>query len=297
MSSVFCMGEVLWDCMPQGLFLGGAPFNVASHLARLGINAGMISAVGDDVLGTEVMARMASMGVDNRYVSVVEGKPTGTVSVSLDDFGSASYRIREDVAWDHISFPQELAEELSGASAVVYGTLAMRSEDNLKALEAMLEVEWPMRVYDVNLRSPYYNVEQVLALSRFADLIKCNEDEARELCSAPASASPETLLRAMMDVTGAGRVCITLGAKGAVYHGPGGVLHAIAPRVRSVDTVGAGDAFLAALVAGIVEGQEDHPDFLPRACRLGAHVASCQGAVPAYRAEAFTLCAREPVGV
>ena len=286
---MFCFGEVLWDCLPRGLFLGGAPLNVASHLARLGVKAGMISAVGDDLLGSEALARLQSAGVDTSFVSVIEGTHTGSVGVTLDMFGNPRYTIREDVAWDHISLPEGLTDALFGASALVFGTLAMRSPDNLRVLEALLEVEWPMRVYDVNLRAPFYTVEKALTLSRFADLVKCNEEEARELCGAPASAQPEALVRMLADVTDAGRVCITLGARGAMYLGPMGLLHAVAPKVHSIDSVGAGDAFLAAMVAGIVEGKEDHPDFLLRCCRLGAFVAASEGALPSYRASSFGL--------
>ncbi|MFA5258145.1 MAG: PfkB family carbohydrate kinase [Opitutales bacterium] len=289
MSSVFCFGEVLWDCLPRGLFLGGAPLNVASHLARLGTKSGMISAVGDDILGGEALSRLQSAGVDTNFVSVLKGMRTGSVGVSLDFVGNPKYTIREDVAWDHIPLTEGLTDTLFGASALIFGTLAMRSPDNLRVLEALLEVEWPMRVYDVNLRAPFYTVEQALTLSRFADLVKCNEEEARELCGAPASTQPESLVRMLADATDAGRVCITLGPRGAVYLGPTGLLHAVAPKVHAVDSIGAGDAFLAAMVAGIVEGKEDHPDFLLRCCRLGAFVAASEGALPHYRASSFTL--------
>ncbi len=286
---MFCFGEVLWDCLPSGLYLGGAPFNVASHLARLGVNVRMVSAVGDDVLGAEALSRMDALGVDTRYVPVLKGRQTGSVGVKLDTLGNASYTIRENVAWDHIPLMQGLPEEMFRASALVFGTLALRSEQNMRCLEALLEVEWPMRVYDVNLREPYYSMEQVLTLARLADLVKCNEEEARLICSAPASVNQETLLRMLADITNAGRVCITLGPRGALYMGPTGILHAVAPKVRTVDSVGAGDAFLAAIVAAIVQGKENHPDFLLRACRLGAYVATCEGAVPPYRAASFAL--------
>jgi fructokinase len=280
MSSVFCFGEVLWDCLPRGLFLGGAPLNVAAHLVRLGVPASMISAVGDDVLGDEALARIEGYGVDARYVARLKGIPTGSVGVKLDADGNAKYDIRRNVAWDHIPLAGGLAKSLEGASALVFGTLAMRSPDNLRVLDALMDVDWPMRVYDVNMRAPFYSLEEVLALSRFADLVKCNEDEAREICGAGPNVLPDALARRLGDVTNAGRVCVTLGAKGAVYMGPFGLQRAISPKVKTVDSVGAGDAFLAAMVAGIVQGREDHQDFLMGCCRMGAYVASCEGAVP-----------------
>ena len=280
MSSVFCFGEVLWDCLPRGLFLGGAPLNVAAHLVRLGVPASMISAVGDDVLGEEALARIEGYGVDTRYVAKLKGVPTGSVGVKLDKDGNARYDIRRNVAWDHIPLAEGLAKSLEGASALVFGTLAMRSPDNLRVLDALMDVDWPMRVYDVNMRAPFYSLEEVMALARFADLVKCNEDEAREICGAGPNVLPDTLARRLGDVTNAGRVCVTLGSKGAVYMGPFGLQRAISPKVKTVDSVGAGDAFLAAMVAGIVQGREDHHDFLMGCCRLGAYVASCEGAVP-----------------
>ncbi len=289
MSAVYCFGEVLWDCMPRGLFLGGAPMNVAAHLARLGCESALVSAVGDDILGEEALMRMEALGIDTRHVGVVQGARTGSVSVKLDPSGNPTYQIRRDVAWDRIPLSEGLTDDLGGAAALVFGSLAMRGPENLRVLEALLDVDWPMRVFDVNLRTPFYTVEQVLTLSRFADLVKCNEQEAREICGAGASVAPEALIRMLADATDAGRVCITMGARGAVYQGPTGLLRAVAPKVQVVDGVGAGDAFLAALVAGIVEGREDHPDFLMRACRLGAYVAASEGAVPLYRASSFSL--------
>lgn len=280
MGAVFCFGEVLWDCLPRGLFLGGAPLNVAAHLVKLGVPACMVSAVGNDVLGREAMLRMDRLDVDSRFVSILSGWETGSVGVSLDEGGNAKYDIRRNVAWDHIQLVDGLVDAITGASALVFGTLAMRSPDNLRVLDALMDVEWPLRVCDVNLRAPFYSVEAVLALSRFADLVKCNEEEAREICGAPAGILPDTLVRKLADITNAGRVCVTLGERGAVYLGPFGIQRAIAPKVVPVDTVGAGDAFLAAMIAGIVQGREDQQDFLMGCCRLGSYVVSREGAVP-----------------
>lgn len=280
MPSVFTFGEVLWDCLPRGLFLGGAPLNVAAHLAKLGVPSAVISSVGKDVLGDEAIQRVAAYGVDTSFIARSETLPTGSVGVSLDEKGNPSYDIRGPAAWDEIPVGPELIAALENAQALVYGSLASRGNANLAALMNMMEVDWPMRVFDVNLRAPHYAVDKVLVLASFADLLKCNEKEARELCDADENEPPDRLARRLADGTGAGRVCITLGARGAVYLGPFGMQRAVAPRVKAVDTVGAGDAFLAAMVAGIVQGREDHQDFLMGCCRLGAYVASCEGAVP-----------------
>lgn len=280
MDRVFCFGEVLWDCLPDGLFLGGAPLNVAAHLARMGIPSCMISAVGTDVLGDEALLRMERYGVDTRFVARVKDWPTGSVGVRLNEKGEAAYDIRRDVAWDHIPFSEALRESLDGASALVFGTLAMRGVGNVELLGWLMDADWPLRVYDVNFRAPFYNMEEVMALAQFADLVKCNEAEAREICGVATDMIPETLARRLADVMDVGRVCVTLGDKGAVYLGPYGLQHAMAPKVEAVDTVGAGDAFLASVLAGILQGREHQEDFLMGCCRMGALVASKRGAVP-----------------
>jgi fructokinase len=280
MSAVYCFGEVLWDCLPRGLFLGGAPLNVAAHLARLGVKSAIVSAVGCDVLGDEAAARIAAYGVDTRYLARSKTLPTGSVGVKLDEEGAASYEIRGPVAWDEIPVPEPLHTDLAAAQALVFGSLATRSPANLASLLSLMDSDWPMRVFDVNLRAPFYSLERVLSLAGLADLVKCNEAEARELCGAAENEQPDHLARRLADATDTGRVCITLGARGAVYLGPFGLQRAVAPRVKAVDTVGAGDAFLAAMVAGILKGEEDRGDFLMSCCRLGAYVAGCEGAVP-----------------
>jgi len=280
MSTVYCFGEVLWDCLPRGLFLGGAPLNVAAPLARLGVKSAIVSAVGCDVLGDEAAARIAAYGVDTKYLARSKNLPTGSVGVKLDEEGVASYEIRGPVAWDEIPVPESLHADLAASQALVFGSLATRSAANLAALLSLLDSDWPMRVFDVNLRAPFYSLERVMALAGLADLVICNEAEARELCGASENEQPDRLARRLADATDTGRVCITLGARGAVYLGPFGLQRAVAPRVKAVDTVGAGDAFLAAMVAGILKGEEDRGDFLMGCCRLGAYVAGCEGAVP-----------------
>jgi len=172
MPSVFSFGEVLWDCLPHGLFLGGAPLNVAAHLARLGVSSAVISSVGRDVLGDEALSRAAAYGVDTGFVARSEKLPTGSVGVTLDKEGNASYEIRRPVAWDEIPVSDELLKALENAQALVYGSLAQRSPVNMASLLQLMDVDWPMRVFDVNLRAPFYTVERVLVLASFADLLK-----------------------------------------------------------------------------------------------------------------------------
>lgn len=288
MPRILCFGEVLWDCLPRGLFLGGAPLNVAAHLARLGARAGIVSSVGEDFLGNEAVERAVALGVDTRFVHVEAGLPTGTVRAVLDASGSASYTFGDSVAWDYVPLLDGLEAAVAEVDALVFGTLALRNRHNRDTLDRLLAAERPLKVCDVNLRPPHYDVQRTLKLARRCDLLKCNDAEAQELTGCPSS-DPAELLEALASATETPRICITLGANGAIYRGPGGTVSAPAPQVTVRDTVGAGDAFMAALLLGVLAGQETHPDFLPRCCRLGAFVASQDGAVPAYEAARFAI--------
>ena len=154
--SVACFGEILWDCLPKGLFLGGAPANAGYHLARQGLQVFPVSAVGRDFLGEEALRRVKTWGVETRFIGVTRHHATGTVRASLDRDGAASYQITRDVAWDHISISDALRALRPQPAAVVHGTLALRNAANRQVLDQLLKT-WPraLRVLDVNLRSPF----------------------------------------------------------------------------------------------------------------------------------------------
>ena len=214
--SVICFGEMLWDVFPDGQRPGGAPFNVAAHLVQLGMPTAMVSAVGEDTLGNALLEVARVYGVDTRYVHRHPTLPTGTVEVALAD-GEPSYRIAEPAAWDAIPVNRAIRARAGRSAAVIYGSLAARSAENEGALLDLLE-PGPLRVFDVNLRAPFDDLDRVRRLAASADLVKLNREEAGRVSELPVD-KPEQLGAAAAHIaekSGAKRVCITLGAEGAV---------------------------------------------------------------------------------
>ena len=281
---VICFGEILWDFLPRGLFLGGAPFNVACHLAKLGRRPIFISAVGEDVLGDEALRRASALGVDSGSVARRRELPTGYVQVALDRRGDASYTIIEPVAWDRIAVGERETARAARASAVVFGSLAMRGEHNRRSLDSLLADCPGGKLMDVNLRPPYDDRERVLALAAHADLVKLNEDELRILADCPPATGLGQAAARLSELVARPRICVTRGAEGAFYCEDGASVSAAAPAVEVVDAVGAGDAFMASLVDSLVAGEitTDSNQWLARACAIGAKVASLDGATPDY---------------
>jgi len=279
---VLCFGEVLWDCLPTGRFLGGAPLNVAYHLARLGRPSVLVSSLGQDELGREALAAVRAGGVNADHVTLRDDLPTGTVEVRLSPEGQASYTINQPVAWDRIS---TLPVEANRAAALVFGSLSLRQDYNREALRALRKLVPGKHVCDINLRAPFDDTAPLMQDLRAVDLLKVNEEEAYRLTHlSPGKDKLESVLRRLCELFGAEVVCVTLGAEGAVLWNGQSFHRASAPKVQVADTIGAGDAFCAALVDGWLS-MVDGPDWdriLARACRLGAYVATCPGAQPHY---------------
>lgn len=282
MEKIVCFGEVLWDSLPKGLFLGGAPYNVACHLRRLGFRPTLISAVGEDVLGGEILDRAKANGLDTFSITVQPNAPTGIAKVALAPDGSASYTFPEPSAWDRIDIGDTARTELAETNAIIFGSLAARSEQNSELLESILDESNALRVFDVNLRPPHIDRLAILTLSQKADVLKLNADELTFLSNMEFSqGNLEGAVGAVASYTGVRKICVTFGSEGAAYFDGRKITTANAPQVDVSDTIGAGDAFTAAFVAGLVRGDEPE-DNLERACKLGAFVAAHDGANPAY---------------
>jgi len=280
-SEILCVGEVLWDSLPTGLFLGGAPFNVACHLRASGLPATIVSRVGADRLGEEVLERAARYGVGTDLVQVDPVLPTGFVKVALDAAGNAKYEILEPVAWDAIALDDALLRRASEARAIVFGCLAQRNAITRGTLERLWETE-ALRVFDVNLRPPYDDAAIVRRSLAHADIVKINDHELAQLAAWFGGRSG--LRDAAADVAetfGCRMVCVTRGGSGAALWRDGRWTEHPGYRVEVQDTVGAGDAFLAAFLAGLIAGEEDRA-LLQHANLIGAYVATQPGAVPAY---------------
>lgn len=287
----YAFGEILWDCLPSGRHAGGAPFNVCAHLAQLGASASLISSVGQDALGDELLQLARDKSINTRFVHRARaGLATGTVQVTLDAHADAAYEIVEPVAWDEIKVPPEAGQAVAQARALVFGSLAGRSRDNLAHLETLLAGPGPCRFFDVNLRPPFADPALVIGLAKHADVIKLNDDEVGSLAgwalTGAMTPSAAHSLDAVADAcavlaraTGTTRLCVTRGAQGAVLWDLGNLVSALAPHTQVRDTVGAGDAFMAGLMLGLTRGG-DTQTVLQNACRLGAYVASQDGATP-----------------
>ena len=288
MPNVLCFGEILWDFLPDALYPGGAPFNVAYHLHRRGVPTGLVSALGRDVLGEELLRRLRHWGLDTTLISRHHGLPTGTVIASLGSGGDATYDITASVAWDQIFITEDVVRAAVGAGALVFGSLALRTSFNRNALERLLAVlpDTALRVFDVNLRPPHDDLALVRELAPRATVLKLNAAEAARLAGG-AGESPgaeEDHARHLAQLAGGALVCITAGARGAGLLRNDRWSWEPGRPVQVVDTVGAGDAFLASLVADLLAGGRDDATVLARACRLGEWVATQRGATPAYTA-------------
>ena len=273
------IGEILWDMLPSGKALGGAPANFAYHAQRLGEEGWAVSAIGDDTLGTEIMDIVNEKKLHN--IIAVTDKPTGTVQVELDDKGVPSYNIMEDVAWDNIPFTPDMEALAARADAVCFGSLVQRmgSRDSvLKFLRATRPET--LRVFDINLRQHYYSPDLVDESLRLSDILKINDEEIRIIADMFGIEGNDTVVcRTLIDRFGIKLVILTKGADGSEVITATRSVPQKACKVKVVDTVGAGDSFTAAFVVAYLRG-----DSLADAQRLAnetaAYVCSCKGAMP-----------------
>lgn len=274
---------MLWDCLPGGLFLGGAPINVAYHLLQHEITAIPVSSVGDDFLGQEILRRMQGWGMKTDLVQKHPSLPTGAVIAEIDPSGNAHYQILENVAWDDIMVCDQTSSVAHHTSAIIFGSLAQRSQVNQDRLLSLLkQMESAERIFDVNLRPPYDDLEKVRSLAKHASLIKLNHEEAAKLARGTED-DHEANARNIVKQLGVETVCVTCGAQGAGLLRGGEWFWVDGKQVEVMDTVGAGDSFLASLIFNLVLYQEDSMTSLNRACRLGEFMASQSGATPRYQ--------------
>ncbi|MFC4690478.1 carbohydrate kinase [Dokdonia genika] len=289
-------GEILWDVFPDEKRLGGAPLNVALRLHSFGVDVSMISSLGNDALGKEALGLIKEKGLNTALIQRND-KPTGQVKVTLDKAGSASYEIAQDTAWDAIAWNEKNAEAVTAADALIIGSLAFREsgnildaldEDstmaetavNLEAIEVLAERS-KFTVFDLNLRAPHYDLEIVASLMEAADMIKLNDEEL-ELIVMAMGIEGDTLedeLKMLSAMTETPTVCVTLGSEGAMLYHKGGIHTQVGFPAKVVDTVGAGDSFLATLIFGLLSG-ETAEDALEVACAVGSLVAGKAGANP-----------------
>lgn len=276
------IGELLWDVLPTGKRAGGAPVNFVYHATQMGAEGYAISAVGNDVSGTEIIQELDKNHIISSYISTVE-YPTGSVMVELKD-GIPTYTIIEGVAWDHIPLTQNSIELMKRADAVCFGTLAQRSSESRETLRTLLSYmdKEALRFFDINIRQSYYSKELIESLLELANVFKINDEELE-------------LLRPMFGLEGTtDEVChalicqydlryliLTAGAEFSTIYSPAETSTLPTPKVKVADTVGAGDSFSGAFVCSVLTGKslrEAHQ----KAVEVAAFVCTQNGAWPAY---------------
>ncbi len=274
---IVCYGEILWDLFPEGKQLGGAPLNVALRLHSFGAKTKIISAIGKDDLGKTTLSALKEKDFPDSFIQQSQ-HPTGQVTVTLDSTGSARYDIQKDAAWDYIKTTPEAIEEIKKADAFVFGSLALREIHNQEQFEALV-TEASYTVFDLNLRDPHYDLDVVLSLMDIANCIKLNDEEL-ELIVTILGLEKETLeeeLKAVAKATNTDTICVTLGPDGAMLLHNKKIYTQVGFPTKVVDTVGAGDSFLAGLIFGLLTEQTPE-DSLEVAAALGSLVAGKAGA-------------------
>lgn len=277
---IICFGEVLFDVFPTHRKIGGAPLNVALRMASLGIDAQIISRVGNDEIGKELLAFIKENGVATDTIQVDQNLSTGEVIVQLNDKGSASYTINYPVAWDKIYCGPEEEILVKKADALVFGTLVCRdSVSHASLLEIINYAKYA--IFDVNLRAPFYSKELLINLMMQSDFIKFNDEELYEVSAFMNSPyhSLEQNIHFIAEHTNTKHICVTKGSHGAVLYYNEQMFYNSGYKVDVVDTVGSGDSFLAGLLSKLL--YENNPqEAIDFACALGAIVAKNEGANP-----------------
>lgn len=280
MKSIVCFGEVLWDMLPTGKKLGGAPLNVALRTQALGNTAKVITSIGKDLIGKELEEEMQKHNANLDHVQFSNTYSTSEVLVSLDESGSASYEIKMPCAWDDIKLMDRDIDIVKQCDAFIYGSLVARQETSRNTLFNLLK-QGGFNVFDVNLRPPHYDKATLQALMEYAHFIKFNDEEIIEISANMGfnNKDIEACVRHIAFQTNTDIICVTLGADGALLFYQGEIYTNKGYKVKVADTVGSGDSFLSTLVTGLLNNNTPQLA-IDKACAVGAIVASKSGATP-----------------
>lgn len=306
---VVCFGEMLWDCFPEHEIAGGAPMNVALNLQQLGLEVQMISRLGNDEKGIALRNFVSSYGLPTTLIQTDTVHPTGKVVVDNRDRENIKYTIVSPVAWDYIDLGEENKKAVNDAAAFIFGSLSVRNNKSWDTLHQLLHTK-TLKIFDINLRAPFYDFEKIEIVLGFTDILKINEEELMivadhfgisvedEISAFPIYSSPKSkdgkstvisqvyqkLCEFLTQHFPIQMVCITLGAQGALLYQKGVFFQHAGYQVQVEDTVGSGDAFLSGFVKTYLEGYNPE-EILDFACKLGAFVATKKGGTPKYRVE------------
>lgn len=285
-----CFGEVLWDNLPDGRKLGGAPLNVAYHLNKLRIPTQMLTRVGNDADGRDIMDLCHELAVPLTLFQKDQEYPTSTVEVHIDEHRDVRYEIVFPVAWDYISVSQKEIDAVQQADFFVFGSLSTRNETSYRSLQELVK-HAAYKVLDINLRAPHYTKERIFELLGYADLVKMNQEElgfVADWLGLSAEYTDGERTEAVMNAFHIDEMIVTYGASGAIYHSLLGQFsyHFPALKVEVKDTIGSGDSFLAAFLSKRCrqDKQTTPEEILEFAVTLSAFVTQSAGACPSYDA-------------
>ncbi|MCP4601060.1 MAG: carbohydrate kinase [Proteobacteria bacterium] len=274
------IGEVLWDILPNGRKLGGAPANFAYHVNALGGRGIVVSRVGDDNLGREALDILTSRGLDTDKISIDPAHPTGQVLVDLDEQGVATYTFPDDVAWDFLH--DETGERIERIDAVCFGSLGQRNSTSRETIRGFLRScgENTLKVFDINLRQDFHSPKLVDESLKLANVLKINDEELAVMAEyLELSGNEQELVAALLERYNLKMCALTRGDKGSLLLSRDDISDNPGIPVKVIDTVGAGDAFAAAMVLGVLSGWK-----LDRineyATHIASHVCSMPGAMP-----------------
>ena len=277
------MGEALWDVLPEGKKIGGAPANFAYHVSQFGFPSCVVSAIGDDALGKEIIENFTSKGLDQLIAEVPY--PTGTVQVEIDQTGIPLYDIKENVAWDNIPYTEHLDALAKRTKAVCFGSLAQRNVVSRETINHFLDTmpkdDDSLIVFDVNLRQGFYNKEILCKSMQNCNILKINDEElitVSRMFGYPGIDLQDKCW-SLLGKYNLKMLILTCGINGSYVFTPGNVSFQPTPKVEVADTVGAGDSFTAAFIASILKGKsvtEAHTI----AVKTSAFVCTQKGAMP-----------------
>ena len=277
------MGEALWDVLPEGKKIGGAPANFAYHVSQFGLPSCVVSAIGDDALGKEIIENFTSKGLDQLIAEVPY--PTGTVQVEIDQTGIPLYDIKENVAWDNIPYTEHLDALAKRTKAVCFGSLAQRNVVSRETINHFLDTmpkdDDSLIVFDVNLRQGFYNKEILCKSMQNCNILKINEEELITVIRMFGYPGIDLQDKCwiLLGKYNLKMLILTCGINGSYVFTPGNVSFQPTPKVEVADTVGAGDSFTAAFIASILKGKsvtEAHSI----AVKTSAYVCTQKGAMP-----------------
>lgn len=278
------LGEILWDMLPGGKQLGGAPANFAYHVKSLGAESFIISSIGNDELGKEILNKLNDLHIDNQYITIDKKHPTGSVNVTVDKKGKPDYVISENTAWDYIPFDDKHIKLAQRTDAVCFGSLCQRSAVSRDTIRKFLKSTKSrcIRIFDINLRQKYYNKEIIDSALKLSNILKLNDEELQLISKILNIDGSETdILNQLIEIYQLRLIAVTKGSNGSrLFMKQKDSLHK-GYSARIVDTVGAGDCFAAALAIGILK-EMDLDTINDLANKAAAFVCSQRGATPEF---------------